>query len=218
MRKNGFTLIELMVGLLLSSLLMLTMVTLFKQVSQVGLNSSENSEYESQMEIGLLTIQRLIQNAGYGSGSQDDIAIGTYNTKDAIFWRSAVAYSPDPTVAIDYQCHGFGINISTAGNRDIHRLLLLKASPCSGTTNLADEDWQIEQTIATLKINPADNLLYTGDPVFEFSLSTGECVPFGISLGSLSGDVRVKVSGLRKYDYGVGNKERFVCLNNIKAP
>src|SRR5690554_6877278 len=214
MRKNGFTLIELMVGLLLSSLLMLTMVTLFKQVSHVGLNSSEDSEYESQMEIGMLTIQRLIQNAGYGSGSQNDIAIGTYNSKEAIFWRAATSYDPNPAATITYQCNGFGIKIEPDGSHYIHRLLLLKASPCSAGTNLVNEDWQVEQTIASIKINPQDNPPYTGNPVFQYALSHSPCVPFGIPLGNLSGDVRVKISGLRKYDYGVGNKERFVCLNN----
>lgn len=208
MHRNGFTLVELLVGLLLASLLMLTMLTLFKQVSHIGLNSSEDAEYEAQLEIGMLTIQKLIQNAGYGSGSHDDIVTGTYDSNDAIFWRFANDFDATPLV---FQCRGFGIKIEASGSQYIHHLLLLKATPCI-ETDLVDENWTIEQRIASVKSDQST------DPVFQFSLATGECVPFGINQGSITGDKRVQISGLRKYDYGVGNKERFVCLNNIKAP
>lgn len=218
MRQNGFTLIELLVGLLLASLLMLSMLTLFKQVSHIGLSSSQDTQYQAQLEIGMLTIQKLIQGAGYGSGSHDDVATGTFNGEDAIFWRSATSFDPDPTVTVTYQCRGFGIKIDQDGSHYIHRLLLLNATNCDDTTNLVNFNWQVEQGIAKVKINPQDNPPYNGDPVFQFGLTSGECVPFGIDLGDSKGDMQVKISGLRKYDYGVGNKERFVCLNNIKAP
>ena len=74
-----------MVALLLASLLMLTMLTLFKQISFIGMSTAEDAEYEAQMEIGLLTISRLVTNAGYGMGQDDDIVIGQYEGKRAVF-------------------------------------------------------------------------------------------------------------------------------------
>lgn len=208
MRKNGFTLIELMIGLLLSSLLMLTMLTLFKQISFIGLNSSEDAEYEAQLEIGMLTIQKLVQNAGYGSGQNDDVIMGTYDSKDALLWRFAKNHEAVP---IEFQCRGFSVDIGpkTANDKYVHRLLLLKA-PCVAGDLV--NDWTVEQAIAAVKSDQ------NTDPVFQFELVSGECAPFGIDQGGFVGDMSVAISGIRKYDYGVGNKEKFVCLSNIKQP
>lgn len=204
--NKGFTLVELMVGMLLTSLLMITMLTLFKQVNFIGMNSAEDAEYEAQLEMGLLTIQRLVANAGYGSGLDDDVVIGSYEGNEAIFWRYAEDHEAMPLVM---QCRGFGVKIETFNDQFKHRLLLLTA-PCTAA-NLVDEAWVVQQPIATVK-SEEDT-----DPVFTYSLVTGECVPYGIYQGGVSGNKRVVIEGVRKHDFGVGNKRRFVCFNNIKA-
>ena len=67
MPKNGFTLVELMVGLVIGMLCMIMMLMLFKQVSHISLQSSQDAEYDAQLQTSMLIVQKLIQNAGYGS-------------------------------------------------------------------------------------------------------------------------------------------------------
>ena len=62
-----------------------------------------------------------------------------------------------------------------------------------------------------LKVSRARALLW-------FSLIGGACVPFGIDQGSVKGNKRLVIEGTRKNNFGVGNKTRQICFNNIKAP
>ena len=77
MLRNGFTIIELLVGIVIAMLCMITMLMLFKQLTQVSVSSTQDAEYDAQLQSGMLTIQKYVQNAGFGSGQQSDIASGT---------------------------------------------------------------------------------------------------------------------------------------------
>ncbi|MFY9179293.1 MAG: prepilin-type N-terminal cleavage/methylation domain-containing protein [Venatoribacter sp.] len=211
MRKNGFTLVELLVGLVIAALLMLTILVYFKQVSFLGLVSSEDAEYETQLEIGMLTVQKLVQEAGYGSGNADDIAEGAFDGNSAVFWRYVSNFDPLNAAppAPSYTCRGFGSQISGTAPRITHRLVLLSAN-CNASANLSTAAWTVVQPVAAV-------MSTTATPVFDFSVVASSCVPFGI--GEAVGEQMLIITGLKKYEYGSASRDKIrrVCLTNIKA-
>lgn len=73
MRNKGFSLIELLVAMAVSLLAILMLLMLFKQVTRLGMSSSQDAEYDANLETALLIVQKLVQNAGYGIGNDQDI-------------------------------------------------------------------------------------------------------------------------------------------------
>lgn len=73
MQNKGFSLIELLIALAISLISILMLLMLFKQVTHIGMSSSQDSEYNTARQTALLVVQKLIQNAGYGTGSDLDV-------------------------------------------------------------------------------------------------------------------------------------------------
>lgn len=73
MRNKGFSLIELLVAMAVSLLAILMLLMLFKQVTRLGMSSSQDAEYDANLETALQIIQKLVQNAGYGTGNEQDV-------------------------------------------------------------------------------------------------------------------------------------------------
>lgn len=213
MSKNGFTLIELMVGLVIGLLCILMLLMLFKQISQVGITAAQDAEYDAQLELGLLSTQKLVQNAGYGTGKNangtinPNIVIATYNSQPAVYWRlvsSALGATP-----IVFQCQGLSESITAEGSRYIHRLQLLKATNC-GTESLTTYAWSTDQTVASLRNNQFI-------PIFTYSLTIpiNGCTPYGI--GDKKGDLQLGVTASKQYLTGIAaSVSRAICLVNIK--
>lgn len=205
MIKNGFTLVELLIGMLLASLLMLTMLTLFKQTSFISVESRQDAEYETQLEIALLSVQKIVQNAGYGRGEDRDISLNN----NRLLWR----YAEDAhAVPLIFKCQGFDAEVDSGKNV----LRLLKANDCDDVTDLEDLNWIVEHRIASVPIDPNNPT----QAIFEFELNDMSCVPFGIEQGSYIANKRLNIKARRKYNYGAGleSKKRSVCLVNFKAP
>ncbi|MFY9180496.1 MAG: prepilin-type N-terminal cleavage/methylation domain-containing protein [Venatoribacter sp.] len=212
MRKNGFTMVELLVGLIISSLLMLTVLAYFKQISFLGMGASDDSDYETQLEIGLITIQKIAPDAGYGLGATDDVEESTFNGRPAVYWRYADSYvdpnavgAPAPLIS----CKGVSTSYALESDKHMHRLLLLESNNCE-TGALHEATWTATP-IVTLKAD-------SSDPVYIFSLRQTSCAPFGI--GDAMGYALLQVNAQRKYEYGTGNKNKIrdICLINIKEP
>ena len=206
MKRNGFTIIELMVGLLIAMLIMLMVLMFFKQISQVSISSSQDAEYDAQLQTGTLVAQKFIQNAGYGSGASDDIEIGTYSGNDAILWR----FIPDiNAVPISYECQGIGEKITASGSLYLHRLVLLTKSGCGASTALTSGTWTEYQPIMSIKTSRSE-------PIYDYSLASGNCAPFGIDQQS-SGLKQLTITAHRQHMTGTGSTiQTVICLNNIK--
>ena len=207
MKANGFTLVELMVGLVIAMLCMIMMLMFFKHHSQVSMSSSRDAQYDAQLRTGMLVMEKLVQNAGFGSGQTDDIGIGTYAGHPALFWR----FRPDLTeTPIQYSCQGFAEEIVAEGQQFLHRLISLNLSNCGNDTVFNDLSWESSQAI--LLVKSSDN-----SPIFEFQLSLGNCRPFGIDEHQ-SGLMQLLMSARRQHGTGLGESiQSSVCLNNIKA-
>ncbi len=207
MPKNGFTLVELMVGLVIGMLCMIMMLMLFKQVSHISLQSSQDAEYDAQLQTSMLIVQKLIQNAGYGSGAVDDIETGTYLSQPAVFWRYVQNVDASPIV---YICQGISEQISTENNQKVHRLMVLKKDSCGNSTSVSSGTWQEQQTVIAIR-NQSDS------PLFQYTLSASNCRPFGIDKQNV-GIRQVTLTAPRQYLTGtMANVQTTVCLNNIKT-
>lgn len=219
MRQNGFTLVELLVGLLIGMLCIIMMLMLFKQIFRVGMGVSHDAEYDSQLETGVLISQKLLQNAGYGSGKNIDIATGfvtftsstqvnaTVTGQPAIFWR----IRPDLT-ALTFACFGLTEAITQDGEKFIHRLVYLQKLTCDSPTAVSPANpllgamtgWTAEPivkiTVNTAEVADAASeagitaAAQAAKPIFTYSIG-GSCSPFGVQ--NLQGGAKVTVTGNR---------------------
>lgn len=235
MAKNGFTLVELLIGMLIGMLCIIILLMLFKQISRVGMVSARDAEYDAQLETGMLIAQKLIQNAGYGSGNAADITEGfitftsatvanaTTAGQPAIFWR----VSPDPNATTkSFDCYGLAERISASGANQIHRLMYLKKTGCnSAPTDLKGmQNWTAEP-IVKVDINENEVTeaasaasvtpnVQARKPIFTFAKGNS-CAPFGVQ--NVQGGAKVTITGNRlNVSSGLGRSiQRAVCLRNI---
>jgi prepilin-type N-terminal cleavage/methylation domain-containing protein len=202
MRQHGFTIIELMVGLVISSLCMIMMLMLFKQTTQIGLASSKDAEYSAQTQTAHLVIQKLVQRAGYGSGQSDDIKIATYLRNPAIFWRFIPEVDASP---ISYQCEGVAEIVDDLGHVKSHSLVLLRKS-CGSEQEWQIGDWKETQVIVNIHNQ-------TTSPIFSYDLSESACTPYGIDMHHDSALKKITIYAQREHlDQHLKST---VCLNNI---
>lgn len=244
MAKNGFTLVELLIGMLIGMLCIIILLMLFKQISRVGMVSARDAEYDAQLETGVLIAQKLIQNAGYGSGNAADIATGfvtftsdtaanaTTTGQPAIFWR----VSPDPNATTkSFDCYGLAERISASGANQIHRLMYLTKENCDSPIATSPANPNLNQMadwtatpIVRVDINAnevteaATAAGVTPDaqarkPIFTFNRA-GSCSPYGIQ--NVQGGAKVTITGNRlnviRDSGNLGQSiQRAVCLRNI---
>lgn len=206
MRQQGFTLIELMVGMVIALLCMGMMMMMFKQVSQVSLSSSADAQYDTEIQLGLMVAQKHLQSAGFGSGQASDIAVGSFAGNDAIFWR----FTPNLEAPTQYHCQGIGEEISQENNRYVHSLVLLTKTSCSGVGLVSDGPWIKEQTIVRIKKSDANK-------IYNYDLSTGNCTPYGTDENTVAKQ-QLTIKAARQYITGVAESiQHTLCLNNIPA-
>lgn len=205
MKANGFTLLELMVGIVISMMCMIMMMMFFKHHSAISLSSSQDAEYDTQVKTGLLIIEKFVQNAGYGSGKPEDVDIGTYSGNPALLWR----YMPNlNAVPMSYECQGITEKIENENGHKIHRLVLLKNPNCGNDTAITDLSWPEPQSILAIKNDSAT-------PIFQFQLSHGDCRTYGIDSNN-AGARQLTVTAPRQHGTGVGQEvQTKICLNNI---
>lgn len=202
MKQRGFTIVELMVGLVVATLCMIMMLMLFKQTTQIGLASSKDTEYNAKIQTAQLVIQKLVQSAGYGSGQSQDIKIALYGQNRALFWR----FIPQIDASItSYQCEGIAEVITDVGHEKSHRLVLLKKN-CGSEQDWQTGEWREDQVIVNIFNQSAA-------PIFSYELSQARCTPYGIEANHATGLKKVVIYAKREHlDSQVRST---VCLNNI---
>ena len=206
MRQRGFTLIELMVGMVIALLCMGMMMMMFKQVSRVSLSSSADAQYDTEIQLGLMVAQKHLQNAGFGSGQANDIAKASFAGNEAIFWR----FVPDLNAPTQYRCQGIGEEVSLDNTRYVHRFFLLTKASCSGVGLVSDGTWEKDQVIVRIKKSDAQS-------IYKYDLSNGSCTPYGIDEITVA-KRQLTIKAARQYITGVaGSIEHKLCLNNIPA-
>src|SRR5690554_3088615 len=135
--QQGVTLISLMVGLLISMLAILASLTLYKNLIAIAADSNIDTMHDGQLAASMLTIQMVLQNAGYGIESADTDSVVTRETSNTIdlLWR----FKDDSDVI---QCRGFTESEETEDGASF-RILSLQTveSGCDDTADLTSMAW-----------------------------------------------------------------------------
>jgi prepilin-type N-terminal cleavage/methylation domain-containing protein len=100
-RAAGFTLIELMVGMVVGLIVVMTMLSLYKTASKSTAEAGYGAVMDGQIAGGIIMADRLLQSAGYGYASGNNAygstvqvylassAVSTGTAGNAIVWKSA---------------------------------------------------------------------------------------------------------------------------------
>lgn len=218
--QRGFTLVSLMVGLVISMLVILAMLSLFRVVLHFTFDQSSGMQptaaQDRQATTGLLTVQNQLQSAGFGiasAASNTNFAVvsgaalastnkvtGTAVTlpttattyANAIFWES----NPTQTTATTaWTCQGL---ISSSADNSVS--LLQAAGSCNPvSTQWSSKVWTVTPLIGA-NILPAINAAPPVPPnlTFQASTGTGACWPYGaeVNTASLPASAASAVSGL----------------------
>lgn len=220
MKKNGFTILELLVGLVVAMLCMIMMLMTFKQISKVSLESSMDAEYDTQVQLGMLVLQKVIQNAGYGSGNAADIAVNADN--NTLYLR----FTPDLSSPNVITCQAL-VSENDLANKE-YKLYLVTNNNCRKSVDgiyeaysniAANEVWDHSTNTKSPLISIRNKEITSFTPaVFTFNLQSipggKKCTPYGISKDNPSGTKSVTIKAQGQY---ITEKQiqSLICLNNI---
>ncbi len=197
--QQGFTLVSLLVGLTISMLCLMALLTLFRTVIHTSVDARKSSILDTQLQNSLTTVQVLIQNAGFGYPASiipnivEVANIEDITSNKAILWRS----DNDLDIGTASICQG----ITYTNNS----LILLKKIPCSYDQPLAKplatgSKWTKDSTLAS----------FPTDTTITFELKDQICAPYGSAI--ITG---TKVLNITASD-STGTTIKFpVCLTNI---
>ncbi len=233
---QGVTLVGLMVGLVISMLVVVGMMTVFRTVVQATLQSRQTAAEDDRRVSALMRMALHLQDAGFGlqapaygaqllvlsGASLAPASDGTYrlsgtrvepdvenNTSNAVLW----SYNLNPDAGGAVQCTGFVYE--TAGDGAGARLVQLAPMACTDVApaRMSTLAWTRQTWLQGSPAAPVPDL--------HFALRTGECRPFGIDIGR--GGLAIRVLTARSGD-DTQNKsdaiavEAAQCLVNFPAP
>lgn len=229
---QGVTLVGLMVGLVISMLVVVGMMTVFRTVVQATLQSRQTAAEDDRRVSALMRMALHLQDAGFGlqapaygaqllvlsGASLAPASDGTYRlsgtrvepdvenaASNAVLWAYDLSASASGTV----QCAGF---VYEAADNAAARLVYLAPANCSGVApaDLSTLAWTRQTWLQGSKAEPV--------PSLHFALRTGECRPFGIGGGR--GGLVLRVLSARSGDSSSSAMpvEAAQCLLNFPAP
>lgn len=160
---KGFTLIELMIGLVLCTLSILISLTLYSNLVQTSVLSRTDSRQDGQLASAIAAIQLEVQSAGYGVAVPNNTELKLVDDHH-LNWRF--------TDANGTQCKGFWIDTD---NNGVLKLQLMKSTAaCTTTTDIANKttaNWSEVTQLAQFGITP---------PTITMALTNAACTPYGV--------------------------------------
>lgn len=191
--QQGITMVSLLVGLAISMLCLIALLTLFRTVVFTSVDSRKSSILDTQLQNSLTTVQMLAQNAGFGylpatTNIVEVSSITSITNDPAVLWR----YDHDVDTTTASICQG----VTYTGNA-----LILLRSTCSYDLPLvADTTWTKDSTLASFS---------TGTTI-TFDLVDQTCAPYGSSI--VTGNKVLEITASNS----TGASMKFpVCLSNI---
>jgi len=238
-KQSGMTLIEIMVGLVISMIIILAMFSLYKYAVRNIFGSADNrgfianAKQDARLATSLITLQNVLQGAGFGltanasnnfliahnvliendnTLSESSAALTLSNTEqtgNAVFWETNVNLDAATT---SYQCHGI---VSDSNNKSVY--LLNKNDGCNPiNSNWKTISWDKSIIIESGVLN---------QPIEFQALRSTSCRPFGVNQMAASSETSptptpVPNAGLRVnivYSNSTtlsNNSTYSVCLSN----
>ncbi|CAD5108308.1 hypothetical protein [Zestomonas carbonaria] len=170
--QQGVTLISMMVGLLISLLVILVMMTSFRTLISISAEASRGAFQDGELATALTALQMDIQGAGYGLDAtvspalvKSPISLPEHGSEEALLWRFKDGGA--------LTCAGVVERADTDPDssqpmRVVSRLL---ANDCSETAGLASFEWVLGEDLLRFKNQTARQLRIT--------LDEEACSPFG---------------------------------------
>lgn len=169
--QTGASLIALMIGMLVSVLSILAVMTMHKSLVQVAVEAKQDSSHDGLLNSTMVQLQTALHNAGYGmeDASGDDVVTDDDGgTTPSLLWR----YRDTSMECVRVQDETFtDADTQKAGRR----LVMTSLSGCAEDADLATMNWGggTAVTLATFKDQAS--------PLFSFTKSEKLCSPFGFS-------------------------------------
>nr|WP_181718071.1 hypothetical protein [Psychrobacter sp.]QJS05714.1 hypothetical protein [Psychrobacter sp.] len=211
--QSGTTLISLLIGLLISMLCIIAVLSSYRTIVKTGVESRVAATHDTQLQTGLATAQMFLQNAGFGLEGTDyslatPIKVDSKDIK-ALLWR----YKDDNNTTI---CQGLA-DIESSDGEKRRFVLLENNSTCDAPLNSDKVNWKVQTTLANLE-DYSTNLSNPEQVTFEETLTT--CTPFGAGvLDNVPHPlITITAQTSTQQSAGLGKAEIRVCLLNIVSP
>lgn len=180
-RQQGASLVSLMIGMLVSMLGILAVMTMHKSLMQVAVESKGDAIHDAMVSTALMQMQMDLHNAGYGieSGSAGDVVATQLSGAESLLWRYRDGGS--------FVCKGVteqSYTDSESGTVGRQLVAIEATSNCTGSADLSTLTWTATETMAQFRNETA--------ALFDFSVATASCAPYGF--GVAEDHLRVTVS------------------------
>jgi Tfp pilus assembly protein PilW len=218
--QAGETLVSLMVGMLLSVVVALALVSLFKVASRTSAQSGQDAAADAQTSLGLIRASTAVQSAGFGIAGA---AVG----KQLLVLRSAtlasgvlggsLASAGDPGAAVVWsfqpspgtvQCAALYFNNSEGGG-------LYSLGPIGCAANIASTwnslDWSGSTALWAERPARQASAAYAQTAISFAYTSPTTCQPYGLT--QTSGTAQLQISTTNRSGAALAET---VCLLNIQ--
>jgi len=219
-RQSGESLISLMVGLLLSMVVALAMLSMYKVSARYGGQAGQDAAADAQLTAALLRAGQAVQDAGYGiaSASLDTqlVVLSGAALNNRALTGSTVATGASGNAVLwamnttgTAQCAGLLFKATSGGGGG---LFFLGPVACS-TGSVSD--WS---SLSWTSIRWVDRPAYQSSNAYNqtaisFSVASTACKPFGVTASS--GNVVWTLSSTNRSGAPLAEQQ---CLFNFKAP
>lgn len=175
-KQHGFVLVGLLIGLVISILCILAVLSVYRGSVHVGVDSRIATNHDAQLQNGLTVAQKQILNAGYGLEDGENIItksnlvinqFGRNEMVKGVLWK----YKADGVI----YCKGLA-EVSNQDNTKRQLIFVKAITNCNATAKLGDLGWKHDSVIASLhdyssgKTNPSQ---------ITFTLEDSSCTPYG---------------------------------------
>lgn len=208
----GTTLIGLLVGLVISMLCIIAVLSVYRTMVKTGVDSRKASTHDTQLQSGFTTAQMFLQNAGFGLDGashflQTDTISIDYKNVSAVLWR----FKEGSRVV----CQGLA-DVATADNKKRSFVLLNgflgnSETNCSDTENLSSNDikWKVKANLAELEDYSTDK---SNPKQIDFEQSNTNCTPYG------AGDPNLNTQHPLVNIIAKTSTQKVAVLGQIKVP
>ncbi|MEJ2065989.1 MAG: type II secretion system protein [Reinekea sp.] len=209
-KHTGFTLLEILVGLVITLIGVLTMVAMYQQAGSSGAELKQSAYIDGQIQVGLLAADRILQNAGYKQ-------VANINGKPSEYVQDLMLFTKVASAGGTFT-NAAGVPIASVTNSDVAGQLLVWRldvgagdqfeglyAPASGglsywtgdSLNPTDGSWQRQSTLIPVPNNNQGIFDHVGLVTMTLS-STNTCTPFGLSGAGMTGLHAVRLSVQRE--------------------
>ncbi len=209
---RGYSLISLMVGVLVSSLVALGMMSLFKTSAQSTAVARQDSVVDDKLVSGMLRAQIAAQDAGFGVdsaayGSQVQVLSGAALAGGTLSGTAAAAGTAGNAlvwamnVGAGLQCAGLLFDNATDGTGG---LKYLGPVNCTSASGWGSANWTSATWIGSSSASPA--------PALSFVVTAATCKPFGLS--GLASGLSLTINGSSSAGIALADVQ---CLANFRT-